>query len=76
MSLEERIFQAGRAACQAALIGIGQPPELAERWCDAWEREAALRGRPRMGEYWEDGRRWIDAQIVVRRSPEAVLVRR
>lgn len=76
MSLEERIFQARRAGCRDSLMGGGQSPDLAERWCDAWEREAALEGRPRSGEFWQDGRRWIDAQIAARRSPDAVLVRR
>ena len=76
MSLEERIFQARRAGCRAALMGGGQSPDLAERWCGAWEREAAFENRPRSGEFWMDGRRWIDAQIAARRSPDAVLVRR
>jgi hypothetical protein len=76
MSLEERIFQVRRTACRDELMGSGQSPELADRWCDAWEREAALEGRPRSGAFWQDGRGWIDAQIAARRSPEAVLVRR
>jgi len=75
MSLEERIFQARRAGCRDELMGDGQSRDLAERWCDAWEREAALEGKPRSGEFWHDGRRWIDAQIAARRSPGAVLVR-
>ena len=76
MSLEERIFQARRAGCRAGLMGSGLSPELAEQWCDAWEREAALQGRARSGEFWVDGQRWIDAQLAARRSPNAVLVRR
>jgi hypothetical protein len=55
MSLEERIFQARRTGCLHGLMGGGQTPDVAERWCDAWEREAALEGRPREGEFWEDG---------------------
>ena len=76
MSLEVRIFQARRTGCLSALMGGGQSPELAERWCDAWEREAAMEGRARSGEFWEDGFRWINAQIAARRSPDAVVVRR
>ena len=76
MSLEERIFQARRAGCHDALMGGGQPPDLAEEWCQAWEREAEAEGRPRSGEFWEDGMRWINAQTAARRSPHAVLVRR
>jgi hypothetical protein len=76
MSLEERIFQARRADCRAALIGGGQYTELAKRWCDAWEREAALHGRQRSGKFWEDGRRWIGDQMASWRSPEAALAGR
>lgn len=51
-------------------MGAGQSPDLAERWCDAWEREAAFNSRPRSGEFWQDRRHWIDGQIAVRRSPD------
>jgi len=74
MSLGVRISQAGRAACLADLISGGQSADLAERWCSAWEREAALHGRPPTVDFWEVGRRWIDAQIAARRGPEAGLV--
>ena len=76
MSLEERIFQARRAGCLDALMAGGQSHDLAEDWCQAWEREAQADGRPRSSEFWQDGMRWINAQIAVRRSPHAVLVRR
>ena len=76
MSLEERLFQARRAGCRDHLVRIGQAPDLAERWCDAWEREAELRGWQRTGEYWQHGQLWIDAQIAARRTPAAVLTRR
>jgi hypothetical protein len=75
MSLEERLFQARRSRCVEHLERVGQSAEQAERWCDAWEREAELRGRPRTGEFWEHGQLWIDAQIAMRRSPDALLVR-
>jgi hypothetical protein len=76
MSLEDRLFLARRARCVERLIRIGQSPDLAERWCDAWEREAEVRGRARTGEFWEHGQLWIDAQIALRRTPDALLARR
>jgi hypothetical protein len=76
VSLEERIFRARRAACIDVLMTRGLSPDMAERWCEAWEQEAAFRGQPRSGEFWQDGRLWIDGQIAARRSPGAVLVRR
>ena len=76
MSLGERIREVGRTKCRDALTGRGLSAELVERWCDAWEREAEQRGWERTGEFWETGRLWIDAQIAVRRSPDAVLARR
>ena len=76
MSLGMRINQVGRAACLADLISNGQSPDLGERWCFAWEREAELQGRSPSLDFWQAGRRWIDAQIAARRSPEAALARR
>ncbi len=58
-----------RKAIRDQLIGSGQDPKVAERWCDAWEAEAALRGLERSGDYWDAGKRWIDAQCAVRRQP-------
>jgi hypothetical protein len=76
VNLEERLFQARRTGCRDHLVRTGQSLDQAERWCDAWEREAELRGRPRSGEFWEYGRLWIDAQIATRRSPGAILAKR
>jgi hypothetical protein len=76
MSLEERLFQARRAGVLDHLVRIGQASVMAERWCEAWEREAELRGWQRTGEFWQHGQLWIDAQIAARRSPAAVLVKR
>ena len=45
----ERIFQARRDAIRTTLTGSGMSLETAERWCDAWEIEAAGRGLPRDG---------------------------
>jgi hypothetical protein len=33
-----------------------------ERWCDAWELEAAGRGLPKDGAYWTAGAEWIAAE--------------
>lgn len=76
MSLEVRIFHARRAGCRDALMGGGLSLEQAERWCDAWELQAALQHRERSGSFWEDGRRWIDAQIAARKTPQALATRR
>jgi len=43
----ERILQAGRAAIRNRLARTGMDEATAERWCDAWELEAAGRGLPR-----------------------------
>jgi hypothetical protein len=69
MSLEDRLFQVRRARCHEHLVRTLQSAELAERWCEAWEREAEQRGWPRSGDYWQHGQLWIDAQITMRRSP-------
>lgn len=76
MGLEDRLFQARRTRCLEHLTRLGQSPDQAERWCDAWEREAEIRGWPRSSEFWEHGQLWIDAQIAMRRTPDATLARR
>lgn len=68
MTLDERIFQARRAGCRNALMGSGLSPEEAEHWCAAWEAEAMRRGMGGSGEFWQDGRRWIDSQRVGRKA--------
>ena len=42
----ERIVQARRDAIRNKLTGSGMTLEAAERYCDAWEIEAARRGLP------------------------------
>lgn len=76
MSLAERLFQVPRDECRHHLIRTGQSPELADRWCDAWEHEAESRGWERTPEFWDHGRLWVDAQVALRRSPDALLARR
>jgi hypothetical protein len=47
----------------------GLDRDVAERWCDAWEAEAALRGVEPGGAFWDDGKAWIDSQCAARRKP-------
>ena len=65
----ERIHMARRHAIRNTLISAGKDPDLAERWCDAWEAEAALRDVKRDGDYWDAGKLWIDAQCAARKQP-------
>jgi hypothetical protein len=76
MSLSERLFVIRRAECRDHLIRILQSPELADRWCGAWEQEAERRGWETTPEFWDHGLLWIEAQIALRRSPTAAFVRR
>lgn len=64
-----RIFQAWRSAIRNGLTDYGMEPAEAERWCDAWETEAALRDLKRDGDYWEGGKDWIDVQCAARNRP-------
>jgi hypothetical protein len=63
----QRIFQAWRIAIRNNLTRSGMSLETAERWCDAWELEAARRGLPRDSAYWEAGQEWIAAERAARR---------
>ena len=58
----ERIFEAQRAGVRARLTGTGMQPETADRWLDAWVLEAAGRGLPQDGRYWQAGWEWIAEQ--------------
>jgi hypothetical protein len=58
----KRIFQAPRATIRNTLTGSGMSLETAERWCDAWEIEAAERGLPRDAAHWQAGQEWIAAE--------------
>ena len=60
---------ARRATIRKALTGSGMDPNVAERWCGAWEAEAALRGMTVSDDYWDAGKRWIDAQCSARKQP-------
>jgi hypothetical protein len=41
--------------------------EDAERWCDEWEVEAAMRDVPCDRDYWTVGSTWIAEQRAARR---------
>jgi hypothetical protein len=64
----ERIYQARRDAIRNRLISGGKDPDVAERWCDAWEAEAVLQGVARDRDYWDAGELWIDRQCAARSS--------
>ncbi|MDO8484289.1 MAG: hypothetical protein Q7S35_05025 [Candidatus Limnocylindrales bacterium] len=67
---DERIHQARRAAIRHRLLtSTGMDPGVAERWCDAWEAEAALQGLARDSDYWDAGKLWIDTQCAARKRP-------
>ena len=58
---DEAISQARRSDSTRALADEGVSPEPADFCVDAWEFEAALLGIRLSGEFWQDGRRWIEA---------------
>jgi hypothetical protein len=60
---------ARRAAIRTALIETGMDPNVADRWCGAWEAEAALRHVTPGDDYWDAGKRWIDGQCAARNQP-------
>jgi hypothetical protein len=66
----ERIFQARRAAVRNGLTDYGVALDEAERWCTAWEVEAAILQLPRDREYWTVGSAWIAEQRAMRRQPD------
>jgi hypothetical protein len=65
----ERIHLARRTAIRNTLISGGQDRDVAERWCDAWEAEAALQGLEQGSDYWDVGKRWIDTMCAARKQP-------
>ena len=58
---------AWRIAVRNSLTGSGMALEDAERWCDEWEVEAAMRDVPRDRDYWTVGSAWIAEQRAARR---------
>ena len=64
---DEAISQARRSDSPMALVGDGASPQPADFWGDAWEFEATLLGIRLSGEFWQDGRRWMEAQQAARK---------
>ena len=65
----DSIFPARLAAIRNGLIDYGMNLEDAERWCDAWEIEAATRNVHRFDrDYWTVGSAWISTERAARRS--------
>ena len=62
--------RARREAIRNAIIeSRGLDVDVAERWCDAWEAEAALQGVEKDRDFWQTGKVWIDAQCAARKKP-------
>ena len=61
-----RIFQARRDAVRYGLMDTGMDEATADRWLDAWILEAAGRGLPKDGAYWQIGSEWIAAERAAR----------
>ena len=47
------------SAIRKRLIAEGETPEMAVRWCDAWELVAESRGLRHDADYWNQGTQWI-----------------
>jgi hypothetical protein len=70
-STPERLHAARRIAVRNGLTDHGMPLELAERWCDAWEREADAHGLDRQSPtYWDGAGGWIEGRRQDRRTPD------
>jgi hypothetical protein len=65
----ERILRAHRLGVRNRLAAQEMSEAVADRWCDAWEAEAARQGTAPGPGYWEAGFRWIKAQRASRRLP-------
>jgi hypothetical protein len=65
----ERPSDARRAAIRDQLTAGGMDQGVANRWCDAWEAEAALRSLAPDEDYWDAGKLWIDRQCAARKRP-------
>lgn len=68
---DDRLATALRTVTAARLIALGIPAVAVGRWCDAWEAEAERRGLETGAASWEDGIRWIVAQVAQGASPPA-----
>ena len=60
MSTPKQLYEAKWAAVHARLVSEHESIENAERWCIAWEAEAAKRGLPWAAvDFWREGSNWI-----------------
>jgi hypothetical protein len=66
-ALDEPVSGAGRDTICDWLAASGVSMHTAERWCDAWESEAAILGLSRNADYWTLGQEWITEQRRARR---------
>jgi hypothetical protein len=57
------------AAIRRRLIAEGDSSEIAVRWCDAWESEAARQGLRHDPDYWNRGSHWIWAERAAGHTP-------
>jgi len=57
-----------RAAVRNGLTDYGMSLEGAERWCDAWELEAACRELRKVSAYWQQVQEWIAVERKARQT--------
>lgn len=57
------------SAIRKRLIAEGETPEMAIRWCDAWEVAAERQAIGRDGDYWSRGTEWIWTERAAGRMP-------
>ncbi len=56
------------SAIRKRLVAEGETPEMAVRWCDAWELVAERRGLSHDADYWNQGTQWIWTERAAGRS--------
>ena len=73
-ALRDRISRPRKrsSAIRRQLIAEGESPEMAIRWCDAWEVAAERQGVDRDGDYWIRGTEWIWTERAAGRPPSPV----
>jgi outer membrane murein-binding lipoprotein Lpp len=57
------------SAIRKRLISEGETPEMAVRWCDAWELAAEGQGVPEDDNYWNRATQWIWTERAAGRTP-------
>ena len=69
MTDDDALDRALRTLAAGRLIALGVPAVYISRWCDAWEAEATRRDLDMGQPYWEDGIRWILAEVALGHRP-------